>query len=165
MLTTGAEFRLEIDRGPNWLFVTVHPASDACDLGTLADELWDVAARHFIYRLVVELDAIEELGYEVVEQLIKLRDRLESNGGALRVCGLSAPCADALEHYKLKGSLPNHPSRVSAVLANDSSLRVAAMHFDPTVRSLPRPTTLVTNGPHVKPAEEEDRTLAAAAKS
>lgn len=161
MLTTG-EFRLEIDRGPNWLFVAVHPTSDACDLSALADELWDVAARHFIYRLVVELDAIDELGPEVVAQLIKLRDRLESSGGALRVCGLSAPCADALEHYKLKGSLPNHPSRVSAVLANDSSLRVAAMHFDPTVRSIPRPTTLVTNGPHIKPGEEAERPLAAA---
>ncbi len=163
MLTTGGEFRLEIDRGPNWLFVTVHPTSDACDLTALADELGDVAARHFIYRLVVELDAIGELGHEVVEQLIKLRDRLEANGGALRVCGLSAPCADALEHYKLEGSLPNHPSRVSAVLANDSSLRVAAMHFDPTVRSVPQPTTLVASGPHPKSAEEAERTLAAAA--
>jgi hypothetical protein len=117
---------------------------------------------------VVELDAVDEVGNEVVEQLIKLRDRLESSGGALRVCGLSAPCADALEHYKLQGSLPNHPSRVSAVLANDSSLRLAAMHFDPTVRSLPRPTTLLTGGPHIKvvddikAVEEVDRALATA---
>jgi hypothetical protein len=147
MPTTGNEFQLEVDRGPNWLFVTVRPTTGSCDLDSLTDELWAVVAKHFIYRLVVELDAVGDLSSSVVAQLIELRDRLEANGGALRVCGLSAPSIDALAHYKLPGTLYNHPSRVSAVLANDSSHRLAAMHFDATVPSVPK-TTLVANTPH-----------------
>lgn len=174
MLTTGSDFRLEVDRGPNWLFVRVEPTSTDCELKTLADELWEVAARHFIYRLVVELDAVDQLPQTVVEQLLKLRDRLEAAGGAMRICGLSAPCADSIEHYKLPGSLPNHTSRVSAVLANDSSLRLAAMHFDPTVPTLPKPAIMPVEptpaadphpvgGPHIKPQEAADRELTSAA--
>lgn len=159
MPTTGGEYQLEVDRGPNWLFVTVRPATKQCDLADLAETLWGVVAKHFIYRLVVELEGVGELPAPVVAGLLKLRERLETNGGALRICGLSAPCIDALDHYKLPGTLYNHPSRVSAVLANDSSHRLAAMHFDPTVRTTMKsqgsaPTATLHGGP--APAERPE---------
>jgi hypothetical protein len=161
MPTNGREFQLEIDRGPNWLFVTVRPTVPNPDLANLTDELWNVVAKHFIYRLVVELDDVGELPPAVVAQLVELRDRLEANGGALRICGLSAPSIDALAHYKLSGTLYNHPCRVSAVLANDSSHRLAAMHFDPTIPGLPK-STLAASPAHASDRDAENRELATA---
>lgn len=127
MLSTADSIQLEVDRGPNWLFVTVRPQGPKADLSHLADELWEVVSKHFIYRLVVEMDAVEKISSKVIQQLEDLRVRLEEHGGALRICGLSAPCEEDLEHYRVSDSMRNHPSRVAAVLGADSAHRLPAV--------------------------------------
>jgi hypothetical protein len=107
---------LTVDRGPNWLFVKLRPRRNWLDeLPQIADELWSIASRHFIYRLVLELEELKSLPPGLMEQLVLLHDRLVEADGALRICGLSAKCAQALCDAGLDAALPNHPTRDAAI--------------------------------------------------
>ena len=82
-------FKLSVDRGPNWLFVKLRPKRRfAADCAQIADELWSIASRHFIYRVVLELEEFDQLPAELIEQLVILQERLMQCGGSLRICGL-----------------------------------------------------------------------------
>jgi len=113
-------FRLTIDRGPNWLFVKLRPrARFARDIPLIADQLWSVASRHFIYRVVLELEELDTLPANMIEQLVLLQERLAGCGGALRICGLSNECVEVLREHHLEAALPNHATRQAAVLGGD----------------------------------------------
>ena len=43
-----------VDRGPDWLFVRLHDDSQPSD--NLADRLWQLMEKHFVYRLVLEME-------------------------------------------------------------------------------------------------------------
>jgi hypothetical protein len=108
--------KLSVDRGPNWLFVKLRPTRNWKEvLPHLADELWSIASRHFIYRLVLELEELKSLPPGLMEQLVLLHDRLAESDGALRICGLSAKCAEALCDAGLDAALPNHSTRDAAI--------------------------------------------------
>ena len=107
---------LTVDRGPNWLFVKLRPSRNWTEaLPQLADEMWSIASRHFIYRLVLELEELKTLPAGLLEQLVLLQDRLADCDGALRICGLSAKCAQALCDAGLDAALPNHLTRDAAI--------------------------------------------------
>lgn len=112
--------QLEVDRGPNWLFVRVTPGSAKSTLGGLANDLRSVVSTHFTYRVVLEMEEFDRLSDEVVEQLDDLRHWLEEHHGALRVCGLRPECAKRFAAYcersAEQASLLSHPSLASAVL-------------------------------------------------
>ena len=48
---------LEVERGPDWLFVRLgsYPVADS-DMPSLAGEIWSILDRCFVYRLVLQLD-------------------------------------------------------------------------------------------------------------
>jgi hypothetical protein len=115
-------FKLIVDRGPNWLFVKLRPKRNfAEDIPQIADEIWAIASRHFIYRLVLELEELGTMPAEVIEQLVRLQERLARCGGSLRICGLSADCADALRECALDAALPNYATRQDAVLGSEAT--------------------------------------------
>jgi len=115
-------FKLSVDRGPNWLFVKLRPKRRfAQDVPQIADELWSIASRHFIYRLVLELEELHGMPPEMIEQLAMLQERLMHCGGALRICGLSAECVEKLCDSQLDVALPNYATRQEAVLGGDAS--------------------------------------------
>ncbi len=108
---------LNVDRGPNWLFVKLRSKEDtAADVPHIADELWSISSRHFIYRLVLELDDLEEMPSGMMGELATLQARLAQCGGALRICGLSPECEEALHSCRLDTALPNHATREAAVM-------------------------------------------------
>lgn len=112
--------KFTIDRGPNWLFVKLPPRMNIKrDLPELAERLHSVASRHFIYRVVLELDELSSMPNEMVTQLVRLHRRLLQNGGSLRLCGLSPQCVDVLREHELDAELPNHETRQAAVLGSD----------------------------------------------
>lgn len=114
-------FRLSVDRGPNWLFVKLRPKRHAdADFTQVADELWSIASRHFIYRLVLELEELRQLQGDLVDQLVLLQERLVQCGGSLRICGLSADCARRLRDNELDVALPNYATRQAAVLGDEA---------------------------------------------
>jgi anti-anti-sigma regulatory factor len=110
---------LNVDRGPNWLFVKLRAKNNPlAEVPQIADKLWSISSRHFIYRLVLELEELEELQSGLMGQLVMLQERLAQCGGALRICGLSPECEEALHNCHLDTALPNHASRTEAVMGN-----------------------------------------------
>ena len=119
----GIEF--DVERGPNWLIVRLHFAESIADVSQLADELWSIATRHFIYRLVLELDELATPPSGLMSQLVMLQERLAQCDGALRICGLSPECAEMLHNCQLESALPNHATREEAVLGSTSMSALA----------------------------------------
>jgi anti-anti-sigma factor len=112
---------LNVDRGPNWLFVKLKTKSDAQqNVPRIADKLWSISSRHFIYRLVLELDDLENMPRGMMGELVMLQERLSQCGGALRICGLSPECEEALHSCQLDSALPNHASREQAVMGGSA---------------------------------------------
>ena len=108
------DFELEVvDRGPDWLFVRLRP--DAKNLDDLAARLWTLLDKHFIYRLVLEMDEVELLPSHMMGQLVMLQKRVLQHEGALRLCGLSPQCAEALHLCRLDRALPVFDCRADAV--------------------------------------------------
>lgn len=108
---------LNVDRGPNWLFVKLRSKDNAKgSVPQIADKLWSISSRHFIYRLVLELDSLEEMPSGMMGQLVLLQSRLAQCGGALRICGLSPECEESMHSCHLDSALPNHASREAAVM-------------------------------------------------
>jgi anti-anti-sigma regulatory factor len=114
--------QLRVDRGPNWLFVKLRPGDKpaAAAPPKMADELWSISSRHFIYRLVLEMDEFDSLPSGMMGQLVLLQERLTQCGGALKICGLSPECEVVLHECQLEAALPNHATRVEAVKGCDT---------------------------------------------
>ena len=110
---TADQWDFRIDRGPDWLFLKLPP--DAGTEPDLADRLWGVLTRHFTYRLVLEMDDLDVLPSQLMGQLIMLQKRVIQHDGALRLCGLSDACRDALRLCRLDRALPSHANRKDAV--------------------------------------------------
>ena len=90
MLAVAPGCELEVERGPDWLFVRVAD-SDQSELQTppLAERVWNILRQHFTYRLVLELDQVSSLTSRLVAELVQLHRRVEEHGGVMRLCGLS----------------------------------------------------------------------------
>jgi len=108
------ETELEIvDRGPDWLFIRLRP--DLTQLDDIADRLWALMNQHFIHRVVLEMHEVDFLPSMLMGQLVMLHKRVLQDGGALRLCGLSPECADALHLCRLDQALPHFECREDAV--------------------------------------------------
>ena len=104
---------VDVDRGPDWLFLRLRPGS--MEPERVADKLWSLADRHFIYRLVVEMEDVDILPSWLMGQLVVLHKRVLQRDGALRLCGLSDACARALHFCRLDQALPTYECREDAV--------------------------------------------------
>ncbi len=152
--------RLEIDRGPNWLFVKFHPGRSKAELAKMGDELWTVAENHFVYRMVVEMEEIDTLTDDLVRQLAKLREQLEEQEGALRVCGLQKSCAAKLENFHLDHTLQSHASRESAILGYDNLQSVDLAHESMAASHFYAPTTATSTTTSTTATADTDRGVA-----
>jgi anti-anti-sigma regulatory factor len=120
-------WELDIDRGPDWLFVRPHsllprfaaPAEGAedADMPDLADDIWLLVEQNFARRLVLELDDIGPLDSFLVGQLVRLYKRFCSHGRVMRISGLSGANQKVLDECQLSGALPCYDSRGDAVKA------------------------------------------------
>jgi anti-anti-sigma factor len=110
-------WKLDVERGPDWLIVRVTPPEDPFDQPPeLAQTCWDLCQQHFTYRLVLELDGLQVLSSQLIGQLIMLQKRISQHGGTLRMCGLSQLCEESLQLCRLGTQLPNYRNREEAVM-------------------------------------------------
>lgn len=116
MLQTAAGWGLDVDRGPDWIFVRVHPRDGHDDAPGLAESVWTVLEQHFIYRVVLELNEIALLHSSIIGQLVLLSKRVHSHGGLLRLCGLSDSNREMICLCRLQGALPFFDNRGDAVM-------------------------------------------------
>ena len=125
MNSTSNGYRIEVNRGPNWLFLRLDP-SDTPATCSLAEQVWAVVSKHFVYRVVLEFGpGFDALTPTTIAQLDEIRSQLEEHDGALRVCGLDTKCAKRLESHcaesKLRSRLTSHASVAEAVLGAENT--------------------------------------------
>jgi anti-anti-sigma regulatory factor len=117
MLQLAPGWNLDVERGPDWLFVRLHCLPDNIwDAPPLAEMLWSLGEQHFTYRLVLECDELQLLHTSLLGQLVLLHKRLAVNGGTLRLCGLSQQNRDVLRSCRLDSRFPVFANRGEAVL-------------------------------------------------
>ena len=117
MLTLCSGWELDVERGPDWLLVTVRRPRAASDVSEpLAESLWGLLERHLTHRLVLELNQIRCLDDDLIDQLLELRERIGQRGGVMRVCGLSSYNRRLLLDRQLEGQLVPYDDREEAVL-------------------------------------------------
>jgi anti-anti-sigma factor len=104
---------LQIERGPDWLFVRLRP--DPEHLDQVAERLWALLNQHFVYRLVLEMDEVDFLPSVLMGQLVMLQKRILQHDGALRLCGLTDSCEQALHFCRLDHTLAHFKTREDAV--------------------------------------------------
>lgn len=118
MLEIAPGWLADVERGPDWLFVKLKQSpSLSADVGQLAEKLWSMLGEHFIYRLVLELDGVP-LDSQLVDQLALLQQRIQQQGGLLRLCGLSQQDLKLLRARQLDARLPSYCCREDAVYAH-----------------------------------------------
>ncbi|MCA9238085.1 MAG: STAS domain-containing protein [Planctomycetales bacterium] len=117
LATLSDDWAVDVDRGPDWLFVKLHPGSQ--DPGDVAEKLLSVADKHFVYRMVLEMDEVDFIPSRLIGQLVMLQKRVLQRHGMLRLCQLKDQCAEAIHMCRLDGALPNYGSREDAVLGRD----------------------------------------------
>jgi hypothetical protein len=123
MIQLAPGWELDVDRGPDWLFVRVRcPDLPVDELPPLADSIWRLMSQHFCYRLVLELEEIHLLHSRLLGQLVLLHKRLANHeGGLLRICGLSLPNRVVLATSRLENRFPNYENREQAVMGHRPS--------------------------------------------
>lgn len=119
MLGVSSGWLIDVERGPDWLFVRFGAPADAdCDVSSLADSIWSVVQQHFVYRVVLECDQLDLVDSAMIAQLIGLHRRLQKQGGVLRLSGLSDRNQEMLRACRLDGLFPQFRDRSQAVLAH-----------------------------------------------
>ena len=116
MLQAAHACEVDVDRGPDWLFVRPRGKTFMGREAELAEQIWGLLEQSTTHRLVLEMDDIELLVSSLIGQLILLQKRIEIQCGMMRVCGLSAANQLALETCSLGGYLPQYQDRTEAVM-------------------------------------------------
>lgn len=117
MVQIAEGWELDVERGPDWLFVRPHlVGSRATETPPLAEHIWSLLELNVTNRLVLELDQIRFLHSYLIGQLVWLHKRIHTQGGIMRISGLSAPNQEMLRISRLDSRFPQYPSREDAVL-------------------------------------------------
>ena len=96
MATIAPGWRLEVERGPDWLIVTLDCDHEhEWDSPPLADAVW-----------------------EILGQLVRLHHRAAAHDGVVRVCGLSERNRDVLRSCRLDGYFPSYHDRAEALFGS-----------------------------------------------
>lgn len=109
-----------IERGPDWLFVHLRlPDRTECAACQVAERVWTAMQYHMQRRVVLELDELPVLRSELIRELVLLNRRIQSNGGLLRLAGVSDDNQHVLELCRLGERFPRYRDRHDAVMATN----------------------------------------------
>jgi hypothetical protein len=112
----GSPAHLDVERGPNWLFVRVKECLPGdSEALPLAERVASVLDQHFIYRVVLELEEAALPCDQLIAQLRALEQWVHDHDGVLRVCGLPSRYARPLRRSRLTDRLPLYHDREEAV--------------------------------------------------
>lgn len=107
---------MDLDRGPDWLFVRLRPPrhGDTHEVA-MAEALWEMMDQSFTHRLVLEMDDVWLLRSWMIGELVKLHKRVATSGGLLRLCGLNDDNQEVLRLCRLDDRFPQYGCRSDAV--------------------------------------------------
>jgi len=119
LLELAPEWAVEIDRGPDWLFIRLRPPPGP-DSGEvpLAEMIWQRLEQSFCHRVVLELDDVRWMRSWMIGELVKLHKRLAASGGMMRLCGLSEANQEVLRACRLNDRFPAYRNRTDAVMGH-----------------------------------------------
>ena len=110
------EWGVDVERGPDWLFVRLHPPAVAgVPSMALAEDIWSTIQQHMVHRLVLEMDDVPLLSSHLLGQLLMLHKRIHEAGGIMRLCGLNEQNEQVLRIARLDSRLPHYGHREEAV--------------------------------------------------
>ena len=113
-LTAG--WSLDVDRGPGWIFVTLHgPRSGEVEGVPIAEQIWSVLENCMTYRVVVEMQDVPLLRSYLIGQLVRLNKRVASHAGVMRLAGMSNANQTALAASRLDSIFPQYHDRDEAI--------------------------------------------------
>jgi anti-anti-sigma regulatory factor len=122
LLELAPGWSMDLDRGPDWLFVRLRaPAKGLSPEFDMAEAVWEKLDQAFCYRLVMELDEVPRLQSWMIGQLVLLHKRIASNGGMMRLCGVSDSNQAALRSCRLDDRFPQYANRTAAVMGQRPS--------------------------------------------
>jgi hypothetical protein len=117
MLTVAPGWELKVERGPDWLLVKVsNPDPESLETPPLADQLWLLMERHFVYRMVLDLEEIGVLHGRLLGQLLLLQKRSHQHDGMLRLIGISSDNRQVIDACGLGDQLPVYPCQEDAIM-------------------------------------------------
>jgi anti-anti-sigma factor len=117
LLELAPEWTMELDRGPDWLFIKLQPPRGG-DTGEipLAEMIWQKLEQSFCYRVVIELDEVGYLRSWMIGELVRLHKRVTTHEGMLRLSGVSPEAETVLRICRLSDRFPAYRSRTDAVM-------------------------------------------------
>lgn len=109
-------WRLDVERGPGWVFVTLAPPPDAGalyayaggEIAPLAEDLWAIVQQHIVDRLILKMDRVTFLNSHLLGQLVLLHKRIHNSGGIIRLCGLTPSNEQVLHMAGLGNRFPHY---------------------------------------------------------
>ena len=105
-----------VDRGPDWLFVTLQCNDPARSEPTeLAENLWELGQCHLVNRIVLDLHQLPVLSSALLGQLALLSKRMHNTQGVLRLCGVPASGEELIRTATMERLFPCYADRDSAV--------------------------------------------------
>lgn len=116
MIGLSHPWSLDVERGPDWLFVRPSAPPEGGDDSSLAESIWSTLEQHFTYRVVVECDELGRFTSAMIAQLLLLHRRIRAQRGLLRLVGLSTANQELLRQCRIDGFFPHFGDRSQAVL-------------------------------------------------
>lgn len=114
-----SRWTFDVERGPDWLFVTVHGPENGDAEGTpLAEMIWQTMQQQFARRVVVDLGELRILRSVVIGQLVQLHKRIHTHDGLMRLCGLSDDNYRVLVACRLSDRFPRYTNAADAVMGH-----------------------------------------------
>jgi anti-anti-sigma factor len=112
-------WNLDVERGPEWLFVRPRRLSKtADDSPAFAEQVWSILQQNFANRLVLELGDFDCLDSHLLGELLWINQQIHHHDGLMRICGLSPSNQDLLERCRLEERFPPYRDREEAVMGN-----------------------------------------------
>jgi anti-anti-sigma factor len=119
MLAIAPGWELVVERGPDWLIVTINGSNkDRDGSPPLADRIWSLMEQHLTHRLVLKLHEVPILTSHLIGQLIDLYRRIIEHDGVMRLCGLSSYNRRVLHTCRLDDRFPAYDDLHEAVLGS-----------------------------------------------
>jgi anti-anti-sigma factor len=115
-LLAAPRWTMDVERGPDWLFLRLHAPDRDVDLNDLAETVWNTMQQHFAKRVVLELDDVKFLHSRIIGQLVLLHKRICASSGTMRVSGLNESNQAALRATRLSDHFPCYHSREEALM-------------------------------------------------
>lgn len=116
MVEISEQWSLDVDRGPGWIFVTLHgPGNGQVDGVPVAEQIWALLENSMTYRVVLDMRHITMVRSYLIGQLVRLHKRVASHGGTMRLAGMSNTNQAALAACRLDGQFPQFLSRDEAM--------------------------------------------------